>query len=85
MTNRTTLLDSADFRLYARLSPVSSPPGGHALTISSQRLHSRNPYEEHVRFLACLDRQGLQALADLLQATLSAPANPQPTQKGPPC
>lgn len=70
MTHTTTLLDSPDFRLHARLSPVVSPAGGHALTISSQRLQSRNPHEEHVRFFACLDRQGLQALADLLQSTL---------------
>ena len=70
MTHTTTLLDTPDFRLHARLTPVVSPAGGHALTISSQRLQSRNPHEEHVRFFACLDRQGLQALADLLQDTL---------------
>lgn len=78
MTNRTTLLDSPDFSLHARLSPVISPTDGHALTITSQRLHSRNPHEEQVRFFACLDRQGLRALADLINATLhnEAPGEP---------
>lgn len=72
MTYRTTLLDSPDFSLHAQLSPVISPTDGHALTITSQRLQSRNPHEEHVRFFACLDRQGLQALADLIDIALQA-------------
>jgi hypothetical protein len=46
---------------------VPSPQGGHAFTITSQRQESRNPHEEHVRFFACLDRQGLQSLAGLIQ------------------
>lgn len=48
-TSRTTLLDNGDFSLHAHLSPVSSPVGGHALTITSKRLESRNPHEEHVQ------------------------------------
>jgi len=30
----------------------------------------RNPGEEQVRFFACLEREGLQALADLIQQAL---------------
>ena len=64
---RTTIFDNGDLSLHAQLAPVSSPQGGHAFTITSQRQESRNPHEEHVRFFACLDRQGLQSLAGLIQ------------------
>lgn len=67
-TARTTLLDNGDFSLHAQLSPVQSPVGGHALTITSKRKESRNPNEEQVRFFACLDRAGLQNLQSLIQA-----------------
>ncbi len=70
-TARTTLLDNGDFSLYAQLSPVSSPVGGHALTITSKRQESRNPHEEQVRFFACLDRAGLQNLQNLIQMELA--------------
>jgi len=52
-TARTTLFDNGDFSLHARLTPVTSPEEGYALTITSQRKESRNPNEEHVRFFAC--------------------------------
>lgn len=70
-TARTTLLDNGDFSLHAQLSPVQSPVGGHALTITSKRKESRNPNEEQVRFFACLDRAGLQSLQSLIQAELT--------------
>jgi len=70
-TARTTLLDNGDFSLHAQLSPVSSPVGGHALTITSKRKESRNPNEEQVRFFACLDRAGLQNLQNLIQMELA--------------
>ena len=68
---RTTLFDNGDFSLHARLTPVTSPEHGHALTITIQRQESRNPHEEHVRFFACLDRAGLQALQNLIQMELA--------------
>ena len=68
---RTTLFDNGDFSLHARLSPVTSPEYGHALTITSQRQESRNPHEEQVRFFACLDREGLIKLGDLIQQQLA--------------
>ena len=71
-TARTTIFDNGDFRLHAQLVPVPSPKGGLALTITSQRQESRNPHEERVRFFACLDRKGLQALGELIQSTLQA-------------
>jgi hypothetical protein len=49
---------------------VVSPEGGYALTITSQRQESRNSHEEQVRFFACLEREGLQALAGLIQQEL---------------
>ena len=68
---RTTLFDNGDFSLHARLSPVTSPEDGHALTITSQRQDSRNPNEEQVKFFACLDRQGLEGLSELINHALS--------------
>lgn len=68
---RTTLLDNGDFSLHAELCPVLSPVGGHALTITSKRQESRKPNEEHVRFFACLDREGLQNLQSLIQTELA--------------
>lgn len=70
-TARTTLFDNGDFSLHARLTPVTSPEEGHALTITSQRKESRNPNEEHVRFFACLDKTGLQALAVMIQREIA--------------
>lgn len=69
---RTTVFDNGDFRLQAHIAPVASPYDSLALTITSQRRQSRNPHEEHVRFFACLDRPGLQALADAIHAALEA-------------
>ncbi len=73
MSTHTTLFNNGDFSLHARLSAVVSPVSGYALTLTSQRQESRNPHEEQVRFFACLDREGLQALADLIQETLQKP------------
>jgi hypothetical protein len=70
MTTQTTLLTSSDYSLHAHLAPVRSPVGGYALTIISQRQAVRNPGEKQVRFFACLEREGLQALADLIQQEL---------------
>ena len=70
-TARTTIFDNGDFSLHAQLAPVPSPQGGRALTITSQRQESRNPHEEHVRFFACLDRDGLQKLQALIQSELA--------------
>ena len=67
---RATLFDNGDFSLHALISPVTSPSNGFALTITSQRQESRNPHEEHVRFFTCLDQEGLQALSELIKATL---------------
>jgi hypothetical protein len=68
---RTTLFDNGDFSLYAQLAPVSSPQGGYAFTITSQRQESRNPHEEHVKFFACLDREGLQKLQSMISSELA--------------
>ena len=67
---RATLLQGSDFNLHAYLSPVRSPANGYSLTITSQRQAVRNPGEEQVRFFTCLEREGLQALAELIQQTL---------------
>ena len=70
LENSATLLQGSDFNLHAYLSPVRSPANGYSLTITSQRQVVRNPGEEHVRFFTCLEREGLQALAELIQQTL---------------
>ncbi|ALK87793.1 hypothetical protein [Limnohabitans sp. 63ED37-2] len=69
--SRTTLFDNGDFSLHAQLSPVPSPVGGYALTITSKRLESRNPNEEQVRFFACLDQTGLRNLLSLIEAEVA--------------
>lgn len=71
MTQLTTIFDNGDFSLHARLAPTPSPRDGLALTITSQRQESRNPHEEHVRFFACLDRDGLQKQQTLIQSELA--------------
>ena len=76
---QATLFDNGDFRLQARIAPVPSPDDSLALTITSQRQLSRNPREEHVRFFACLDREGLQALADVIHTALAQPETPRLT------
>lgn len=68
---RTTIFDNGDFSLHAQFAAVSSPEGGLAFTITSQRQESRNPHEEHVKFFACLDRQGLEGLSDLIKNELA--------------
>lgn len=68
---RTTIFDNGDFRLHAQLAPVPSLQGSLAFSITSQRQESRNPNEEHVRFFACLDREGLQKLQTLIQTELA--------------
>ncbi len=70
-TARTTIFDNGDFRLHAQLVPVPSHQGGLAFSITSQRQESRNPHEEHVRFFACLDREGLHKLQILIQTELA--------------
>ncbi len=79
---RTTLFDNGDFSLYAQLSPVASPEDGYALTITSQRQKSRNPNEEHVKFFACLDRDGLEGLSQLIHLALSRMDSTSPVPKG---
>ena len=79
---RTTLFDNGDFSLHARLSPVASPEGGHALTITSQRQESRNPSEEQVKFFACLDRQGPKGLSKLIDLSPSRTDGTSTLRKG---
>lgn len=75
---RATLLDNGDYSLHVTLQAVDSPPGGQAIIISSKKRLSRNPREEQVKFLACLDREGLVALGQLIERQL-AQNRPLPT------
>ena len=79
---RTTLFDNGDYSLHAKLSPVASPEGGYALTITSRRQESRNPYKEQVKFFACLDRQGLEGLSALINLALSGMDGTSTLRKG---
>jgi len=76
MKASTTLLQGSDFSLHAYLTPVRSPAKGYSLTITSQRQSMRNPGEEQVRFFTCLEREGLQALADLIHQELQVRRDP---------
>jgi hypothetical protein len=77
--NQVSILDNGDLCYRVSLTPVRSPEDGHALTITSQRRASRNPDEQQVRFFACLDRDGLQALANLLEVVLASTTEVEPT------
>ena len=68
---RATIFDNGDYSLHVTLQPVCSPIGGQTLIITSQRRESRNPQEEHVRFLANLDADGLSKLMGVIQEGLS--------------
>ena len=70
MRAHATLINGSDYSLLAHLARVDSPADGFALTITSRRQASRNPGEDQVRFFSCLERDGLQALADLIQQEL---------------
>ena len=72
MTAHATLISGSDYSLHAHLARVDSPADGFALTITSRRQASRNPGEDQVRFFSCLERDGLQALADLIHQALQA-------------
>lgn len=74
MNKRTILFNNGDFRLIARLASVPSPKDGYALTITSRRKESKAPLVERIQFFSCLDRQGLQALAKLIQNELDSTA-----------
>ena len=76
---RTTIFDNGDDCLHVTLQAVDSPPGGQAIIITSQKRQSRHPREERVKFLACLDREGLVALSKLIQRQL-AQTQPVATQ-----
>ena len=67
---RTTIFKSEDLRYYAAIESVTSSQNGFSLTITSQRPASHQPNEKHVRFLACLDREGLERLGALIQTSL---------------
>lgn len=69
---RVTIFDNGDYSLHVTLHPVCSPLNGHTLIITSRKRESRNPQEEQVRFLACLDRDGLTNLVEIIQDKLNA-------------
>lgn len=67
---RTTIFDNGDYSLYAEISPSISPKEGLALTITSRWQSASHPQEEQVRFKACLERNGLEKLVNLIQLEL---------------
>ena len=69
-SNRTSIFDNGDYSLYAEISPSISPKDGVALTITSRWQSASNPQEEQVRFKACLERDGLEKLVNLIQLEL---------------
>ena len=67
----TTVFDNGDYSLNVTLTPVHSPIDGQALIITSKRKESRNPNAEQVRFMACLDREGLTKLGEIIQKQMA--------------
>ncbi len=69
--HRAVLFDNGDFSYYAYLKPVITPEKGFAFYITSQWRSALNPQEEQFRFKACLGREGLKQLRDLIERELS--------------
>ena len=65
-----SIFDNGDYSLHAEISPSISPKDGVALTITSRWQSASKPEEEQVRFKACLERGGLENLANLIQMEL---------------
>ena len=71
MTNFTALFVNSAFRRHEWVTSVTAPEEGHALTITSQRKESRKPDEKHVYLYACLGRNGLQNLQQMIATELA--------------
>jgi hypothetical protein len=69
---RATLFDNGDFAYFAEVTPVCKPVGGFCLKISSRMKSSRDADAEQVQFQACLDTEGLRALAALIAKQVAA-------------
>ena len=70
MTRSAILFESQNFRYSADITPLERPAGSYWLTIRSRWADARHPEADQVRFSACLDGEGLQALSDLARAAL---------------
>lgn len=69
--NRAVLFDNGDFSYFAHLRPLVSPSLGYALEISSLWKTALKPQEQQFRFRACLEREGLVQLRDLIDRELA--------------
>lgn len=70
--SRTTFFDNGDLCYHAQVQPLNGPPGVYSFTITSQKRASRSPKEEWVKFLACLSKQELLQLSQLLHDAASS-------------
>jgi len=68
----TTISDNGDYSLSVEISPTVSPTNGYALKITSRWKSSANPDEDQVRFMACLEADGLLALAQVIQNNVTS-------------
>ena len=69
--HRAVLFDNGDFSYHVHLRPVISPEKGYALDITSQWKTALKPQEQQFRFRACLEREGLVQLRDLIERELA--------------
>lgn len=69
--HRAVLFDNGDFSYHVQLRPVISPVGGYALDITSQWKTALKSQEQQYRFRACLEREGLLQLRDLIDRALA--------------
>jgi hypothetical protein len=69
---KTTILATEAFTYTAELRPLQDPPGGYTFSITSTFGRARTPDAERQVFQACLDRAGLLALRDLIDAEVQS-------------
>jgi hypothetical protein len=71
LMQEAVLFDNGDFSYQVHLKPVISTEIGYALDITSQWKSALKPQEKQFRFRACVGREGLVQLRDLIERELA--------------
>ncbi len=71
MSGMTTLFDNGDLSYFVEIEPTFwDKKTGYTVAIYSRRESSRKPSEARQCFFACLDREGLENLGQLIDEQL---------------
>lgn len=69
---KTDIVATEAFRYTAEIRKLDRADCGYSFSIASIWLVAKNPTAEQLRFQACLDRDGLLALRDLINAQVQS-------------